>query len=58
MAPKQQELRQIMLRPLVWQRRQEMPPQQVITGPTLIEGVERTNAMVVREQKQAMGAPR
>jgi len=35
----------------VWQRRQ-MPPQQVITGPALMEGVERTNAVAVRGQGQ------
>ena len=35
-------------RPLVWQRRQPLP-QQVTTGPAPIEGVERTNAVVVRE---------
>ena len=45
-APKQEQ-RQIMLRPLVWQRRQ-MPPQQATIGPALMEGVERTNAVVVR----------
>jgi len=33
----------------VWQRRQP-PPQQAITGPAPIEEVERTNAVVVREQ--------
>jgi len=38
----------------VWQRRQP-PPQQATTGPALIEGVERTNAVVVREQEQGMG---
>jgi len=35
-----------------------MPPQQATTGPALIEGVERTNAVVVRGQEQGMGAPR
>ena len=29
-----------------------MPPQQATTGPALIEGVERTNAVVVRGQGQ------
>ena len=29
-----------------------MPPQWVITGPAPIEGVERTNAVVVRGQEQ------
>jgi len=32
----------------VWQRRQEMLPQQATIGPTPMEGVERTNAVVVR----------
>jgi len=42
----------------VWQRRQEIPPQQATIGPTLMEGVEKTNVVVVREQGQEMGAPR
>jgi len=54
-APKQEQ-RQILLRPLVWQRRQ-MPSQQVTTGPAPMEGVERTNAVVVRDAGQGMGAP-
>jgi len=52
-APKQEQ-RQIMPQPLVWQRRQ-MPPQQTTTGPALIEGVERTNIVVVRGQRQGAG---
>jgi len=39
----------------VWQRRQSLP-QQAITGPASMEGVERTNAVVVRGQEQSMGA--
>ena len=46
-APKQEQ-RQSLPRPLVWQRRQM--PQQVTTRPAPMEGVERTNAVVVREQ--------
>ena len=42
-------------RPLVWQRRQ--PPQQATTGPALMEGVERTNAVVIRGQGQGGGIP-
>jgi len=34
-----------------------MPPQQATTGPAPMEGVERTNVVVVREQGQGMGAP-
>jgi len=36
-----------------------MPPQQATTGPALMEGVERTNAVVVRGQgtRQDMGVP-
>jgi len=53
-----QEQRQSLPRPLVWQRRQPLP-QQVTTGPALMEGVERTNAVVVRgsEVGQSGGAP-
>jgi len=40
----------------VWQRRQ-MPPQQVTTEPAPMEGVERTNAVVVRGAGQGVGAP-
>ena len=43
--PKQE--RQNLPRPLVWQRRQPLP-QQATIGPALMEGVERTNAVVVR----------
>ena len=44
-ASKQQE--QQMPQPQVQQKRQEMPPQWVITEPALIEGVERTEAVMV-----------
>ena len=56
-APKQEQ-RQIMPQPLVWQRRQ-MPSQQATTGPTLMEGVERTNTVVIRGQGQGqdVGVP-
>jgi len=40
----------------VWQRRQ-MPSQQATTGPAPMEGVERTNMVIVRGQGQGMGAP-
>jgi len=40
----------------VWQRRQPLP-QQATTGPALIEGVERMNAVVIREQGQGVGIP-
>jgi len=49
-APKQEQ-QQILPQPLVWQRRQ-VPPQQATTGPALIEGIERTNTVVVRGQGQ------
>ena len=45
-APKQEQ-RQSLPQPLVWQRRQPLP-QQVTTGPAPMEGVEKTNAVVVR----------
>ena len=46
-----QEQRQSLPQPLVWQRRQPMP-QQATTGPAPMEGIERTNAVVVRGQGQ------
>ena len=56
--PKQEK--QSLPRPLVWQRRQPLP-QQATTGPAPMEGVERTNAVVVRGSGQGagqgMGAP-
>ena len=54
-APKQEQ-RQSLPQPLVWQRRQPLP-QQVTTGPAPMEGVERTNAVVVRGQGQGTGIP-
>ena len=54
-APKQEQW-QVLPQPLMWQRRQ-MPPQQATTGPTLMEGVERTNAIVVRGAGQGVGTP-
>ena len=53
-APKQEQ-RQIMPRPLVWQRRQ-MPSQQATMGPAPMERVERTNAVVIRGQGHGQGA--
>ena len=53
-GPKQE--RQSLPRPLVWQRRQPLP-QQATTGPAPMEGVERTNAVVVRGQGQGTGIP-
>ena len=47
-APKPEQ-RQSLPRPLVWQRRQPLP-QQATTGPAPMEGIERTNAVVVRGQ--------
>ena len=49
--PKQEK--QSLPRPLVWQRRQM--PQQATIGPAPMEGVERTNAVVVRGQGQGAG---
>jgi len=40
----------------MWQRRQ-MSSQQATTGPALIEGVKRMNAVVVRGSEQGMGIP-
>jgi len=56
----QKQEKQSLPRPLVWQRRQPLP-QQATTGPAPMEGVERTNAVVVRGSEQgagqSMGAP-
>jgi len=54
-APKQEQ-RQNLPRPLMWQRRQPLP-QQATTGPAPMEGIERTNAVVVRGQGQGAGIP-
>jgi len=43
----QKQERQSLPRPLVWQRKQSLP-QQATTGPAPMEGVERTNVMVLR----------
>ena len=39
----------------MWQKRQVFP-QQAITGPALIEEIERTNVVVVRGQGQGQSA--
>ena len=56
----QKQERQSLPRPLVWQRRQPLP-QQATTGSAPIEGIERTNMVVVRGSEvggeQNMGAP-
>jgi len=54
-APRQEQ-RQILPQPSVWQRRQ-MPPQQVPIRPAPMEGVERTNAVMVRGLGQGAGTP-
>ena len=54
-APRQEQ-QQILLQLLVWQKRQ-IPPQQVTTGPAPMEEVERTNIVMVRGQRQEVGAP-
>jgi len=51
-APKQKQ-RQSLPQPLVWQRRQI--PQQATMRPALMEGVERTNAVVVRRSGSGIG---
>jgi len=51
---RKQEQRQSLPRPLVWQRRQPLP-QQATTGPAPMEGIERTNAVVVRGSGQGAG---
>jgi len=54
-APKQEQ-RQSLPRPLVWQRRQPLP-QQAAMGPAPMEGIERTNVVVVRGAGQGAGVP-
>ena len=51
-----QEQQQILPQLLVWQRRQ-MPSQQATIGPAPMEGVERTNIMIVRGQRQKVRTP-
>jgi len=53
-GPKQE--RQSLPRSLVWQRWQPLS-QQATTGPALMEGIERTNTVVVRGQGQGAGIP-
>jgi len=53
-VPKQEK--QSLPQPLVWQRRQPLP-QQATTGPAPMEGIERTNAVVVRGAGQGVGVP-
>jgi len=53
-APKQ-EHKQSLPRPLVWQRRQTL--QQATIRPAPMEGIERTNAVVVRGSGQGAGVP-
>jgi len=43
----------MMPQPLVWQKRQEMSPQWVIAGPAQIEGIERTEAVMVHPPQRA-----
>ena len=52
----QKQEKQNLPRLLVWQRRQPLP-QQATMGPAPIEGVERTNAVVIRGQGQNVGIP-
>ena len=41
----------------VWPKRQEMQQQRAPIGPVLMEGIERTNAVVVRGAGQGAGVP-
>ena len=52
----QKQERQSLPRPLVWQRRQPLP-QQATIRPAPMEGVERTNVVVIRGQVQGAGIP-
>jgi len=48
--------KQSLPQPLMWQRRQPLP-QQATTGPAPMKGIERTNAVVVRDAGQGVGVP-
>ena len=50
----QKQERQSLPQPLVWQRRQPLS-QQVTTGPASMEGIERTNIVVVRGSEVGVG---
>jgi len=50
----QKQEKQSLPQPLVWQRRQPLP-QQATTGPVPIEGVKRTNVVVVRGSGSGIG---
>jgi len=52
----QKQERQSLPRPLVWQRRQPLP-QQATTGSAPIEGIEKTNVVIVRGLGQSTGVP-
>ena len=52
----QKQEKQSLPRPLVWQRRQPLP-QQATTGPAPMEGIERTNVVIVRGVGQGTGVP-
>ena len=54
-APKQEQ-RQNLPQPLVWQKKQPLP-QQATMGPAPMEGIERTNVVVVRGQEQGAEVP-
>jgi len=49
----QETLGQTLPWPQVWPRRQEMPQQQIPMGPTPMEGVEKTNAVMENPQQRA-----
>ena len=44
--------------PQVWLRRQKVPQQQVLAGPTPIKGVERKNTVMMNPNQQAEFVPR
>ena len=52
----QKQERQSLPQPLVWQKRQPLP-QQVTIEPAPIEGIKRTNVVVVRGAEQSVGVP-
>jgi len=51
----QEALGQSLPWPQVWPKRQKLPQQWVLTGSTLMEGMERTNAVMARPQQQEVG---
>ena len=53
----QEVQRQILLRSQVWPKRQDIPQQWILMGPTLMEGVEKTNMAIMKPQQTGVRFP-